>query len=133
MAIKFTKVPLLGTSFMLYTQIPVVPGAELPISSSSISVLCSERDCTPRRIYRTGLSRSNTLDLYSGGAWFESRHGHRLYFLRVFMVSLSPPGICGVSTSSRPGPLLSKPFSFHHLSNTFHPTLYSLRVESVVK
>jgi hypothetical protein len=85
---------------------------------------------TPCRIYRTGLSRSNILDLYSGGAWFESWPGHRLSRLRGFMIFLSPPGRCGASTSLRPGPPLSKLFSFNHLSNTFHPTLCSLSVES---
>jgi hypothetical protein len=96
MAVKITKVPLFQTSYMLYLHVPVVPAVGLLTSSSSISDLYSEWGYTPRWIYRTGLSRSNTLDLYSGGAWFESWPGHRLYYRRVFMVSLNSPGTCGV-------------------------------------
>jgi hypothetical protein len=40
--------------------------------------------------YQTGCSRSNVLELYSGGARFESQPGHWLSRLRCFVVFPSP-------------------------------------------
>jgi hypothetical protein len=49
--------------------------------------------------------RGNALDLYSGGARFESRLGHRLHQLRFQRFSSVPPGKLRGSISFRSRPL----------------------------
>jgi hypothetical protein len=57
----------------------------LSVASSLLGILYKEK-----MKYWTDLSSSNALDLYEGGAWFESWLGHLLSWLRFFMVFLSP-------------------------------------------
>jgi hypothetical protein len=46
--------------------------------------------CLPSGIHRTGWCSDNELDLYSGGARFESQTRHWLFWLRIFTLFFSP-------------------------------------------
>jgi hypothetical protein len=46
---------------------------------------------TSNPTYRPDFLIGNALVLHSGGAWFESQAGHRLFWLKIFMGLLQPP------------------------------------------
>jgi hypothetical protein len=59
-----------------------------------------------------------SLDLYSGGVWFESRPGRRLSWLKIFVAALFHPNKCLKSTSIRSLSIDSKSFPIiFHLSS----------------
>jgi hypothetical protein len=64
----------------------------------------------------SGWYRGNALDLYSGGARFESRSGHRLHQLRFHWFSLVPPGKLRDIISFRSRSVNSKSFQIHQSS-----------------
>jgi hypothetical protein len=60
-----------------------------------------------------GCGSGNALGLYLGGAWFESRPGRSLSWLRLLVGVLSSPGTCWDSTPMRPWLQPSKSFPIH--------------------
>jgi hypothetical protein len=76
--------------------------------------------------HRTSRSRDNAPDLYSGGAQFTSRPGHRIWSLSWLFLSPSMkiPGYC--YHSFLPNPFHSSSFIYHH------STLYNLDIKIVV-
>jgi hypothetical protein len=74
----------------------------------------------------------NALDLYPGDTWFESWLGHWRSWLKFFLWLFAVPrGKCQGITSFRLQTLPSKLFPI--LQPSYHLTLYSLDIESVVK
>jgi hypothetical protein len=82
---------------------------------------------------QTGWSRGNALDLYSRGARFEFHRGHLQFWLRYFVVFLSPSrNNTGILSRLCHKCFLPSPFPFISHPNIRHYN-YSLGTESVVK
>jgi hypothetical protein len=85
----------------------------------------------PEPFNQTGWSRTNIVDSYSEGAYFQSRLGQWLSWLRFLWFSSAAPSKCWDSTLISHNNFLPNPFLVIVHQPSYNPVLYSSDTESI--